>query len=76
MATKVGVEHNDGEGEHVSRVRVCKGLGVCGEERLGKRLHEAVDLLRFSWEPEGLEVDAECRVDLVGTKVEGGGELV
>ena len=47
-----GVEHDDGEGEDVARVRVAEDVGVELAVALRERLHHAVDLLRLARQPK------------------------
>jgi hypothetical protein len=49
------VEHDDGERQHVARVRVGEDVGVELAVALRERLHHAVDLLRLARKPEAPE---------------------
>ena len=49
------VEHDDGERQHVARVRVGEDVGVELTVALRERLHHAVDLLRLARKPEAPE---------------------
>eukprot|EP01139_Manchomonas_bermudensis_P026024 Amastigsp_a847848_37.p2 type:complete len:393 gc:universal Amastigsp_a847848_37:1554-376(-) len=67
---RVGVEHDEREGEHVDGVGVREDVGVVGVVALRKGFHHAIDLLRLARETEGREELAQRVVDVERAKVE------
>lgn len=64
-----GVQHNDGEAEHIAGVGVGEDIGIELAEVLGEALHHAIDLLRFAGETEGpQELSARIYCKLIKLK--------
>ena len=59
----VGVEQDDGVAQDVDRVGVLEEVGALRVVVLAEGLHDSVDLLRLSRQPEGLQVQPDRHVE-------------
>ena len=48
----IGVEQDDGVCQHIRHISALEGVRIAADVAFCKLLHESVDLLRLSWEPE------------------------
>ena len=59
MVVLVGVEHDGGVRQYIDSIWVLEDLAALPMVVLAEGLHDAIDLLSFARQPEGLQVHAD-----------------